>query len=120
MKNPDKQSAHEKRICRKLDLIEAEMNQLEEEPATPYNRLRLIQLKLRASVLFNSWFTKDPQETYVGMQLLTEEDHLRSYYLDKLNRVNSLLKNTHLWEDQQVDLSGVEAWVEGPLEISVN
>lgn len=114
MKNPERQSAHEIRLCKELDRIEEEMDRVQELPATPLNRLKLIQLELRAQVLLHSFYIKDPQETITGIYLLGEETTTRRAYEVCLSRVTSLINNAQQWEGQRVDLSTIESWVKQP------
>lgn len=114
MNNPDKRSAHEERICQQLDRVEQQIEALQDQPATPLNRLRLIQLQLKAQVLFHSWYTKDPDETIDGLILIDQERRARDLYQMALNKVTGLIDAYDTWKDQRVDLSSIEGWVHQP------
>ena len=114
MKNPDRMSAHEQRLCQQLDRVEQQIEALQDLPATPLNRLRLIQLELKAQVLFHSWYTKDPDETLTGLVLIDQERRTRDLYQMSLNKVTGLIQAYDTWKDQRVDLSSIEGWVKQP------
>ena len=118
MENPDRLSAHEKRIVEQLDKVEADLVLLQDFPATPENRLIQLKLQFKQQVLFNSWYTKDKDETYEGMLLIQEERNQRAYWETCLFKVISILDNLNKIKQQQpdarLDLSGVEHWLQGP------
>lgn len=114
MLNPDRLSAHEERLSARLDKVELQIEQLQDAPATPLNRLKLIQCQLKVQVILHSWYQKDPDETMEGLLMLTTEAQMRDAYKVCLARVTALIDKHETWAHQKVDLSAIEQWVKQP------
>lgn len=117
MKNPDKRTAHEKRICKHLDRVDQQIQAIQEEPATYLNRLKLLMYQFEQQVWFNSWFEKDPNETLEGLVLLQEEKLLREYWNKCYLHVRYVVQNFEQYEGARLDLSNIEGWLELPQDL---
>lgn len=117
MKNPDRRTAHEQRICKHLDRVEAKIKEIQDEPATYENRLTLLQLQFEQQVWFNSWYEKDPEETLEGLVLLHSEKVLREYWNKCYLHVTYLLREFDKYRDLKLDLSTIEGWLQLPQDL---
>lgn len=113
MLNPDALTAHEQRVDFHLDRLDHQIEQLEAQPATPYNRLLLLRSKFERQMWLNSWYKLDKgQETPAGREIIEAERRERLYWQQCYLHCNTLIASWARFRGQRLDLTGIERWLD--------
>lgn len=112
MVNPDALTVHEQRVDAHIARLDKKIEQLQEQRATPHNRLLLLRSQFELQIWLNSWYRLDKgHETQLGRQIVQEEKMIRAYWEQCYNHCNQLLSKWHQFEGRKIDLSGIELWL---------
>lgn len=112
MVNPDALTAHEQRVDFHIERLAQKIEEIENLPASPYNRLLLLRTRFELQMWLNSWYRIDKgHETVEGRALIEQERRLRAYWQKCYMHCNTLLASWHRFQGQRIDLSGIEAWL---------